>query len=68
MADSSEKKNSGAGKFFLGAVLGGLAGAIAGRFISAKAEGDDGGCNCEDDGCNCEDDGCETTKKSAEKK
>ena len=61
MADGSEKKKSGAGKFFLGAVLGGIAGAIAGRFISAKAEGDDGGCNCEDGGC-------ETTKKSAEKK
>ncbi len=46
MADKSEKKKGGAGKFFLGAVLGSIAGAIAGRFITAKAEEDAAECKC----------------------
>ena len=38
MADKTEKKKGGKGKFFLGAILGGIAGAIAGRFVTATAE------------------------------
>ena len=33
---TDEKKKSGAGKFFLGALLGAAAGAIAGRFVGNK--------------------------------
>ena len=43
---TEEKKNkSGAGKFFLGAALGALAGTIAGKFISNKEENE--GCACD---------------------
>ena len=43
---------SGAGKFFLGALLGAAAGAIAGKFMSDKIEK----CECDEDECGC---GCE---------
>ena len=36
MAEEKQKNKSGAGKFFLGAALGALAGAIAGKFVSDK--------------------------------
>lgn len=68
----AEKNKSGAGKFFLGALLGGVAGAIAGRFISVKAENEesegcecgckDGKCKCGKD-CRCGED-CECHKKN----
>ena len=49
---TEEKKNkSGAGKFFLGAALGTLAGAIAGKFISNKEENE--GCACKGE-CECD--------------
>ena len=63
MADNSEKNKGGAGKFLLGAVLGGIAGAIAGKFI--KLNTDDGE-EVEDDECGCGDK-CEC-KKACEKK
>ena len=68
MADKEEKKKGGAKKFFLGAILGGIAGAVAGRFITAKAEeaSEGHGCNCDGE-CHCDEE--ETpVKKTAEKK
>lgn len=57
MAEKTEKNKSGAGKFFLGALLGGIAGAIAGRFITTKADEDDSECeekfDCDKKGCPC---------------
>ena len=50
MAEKKEKNKSGAGKFFLGAALGALAGAIAGKFISVNKDED---CECGDK-CDCE--------------
>ena len=42
---AEEKKNkSGAGKFFLGAALGAIAGAIASKFISVSEDEDDEEC------------------------
>ena len=40
MAEEKQKNKSGAGKFFLGAALGALAGAIAGKFVSMKKDND----------------------------
>lgn len=54
---AEEKKSSGAGKFFLGAALGAIAGAVAGKFISVKAEKAEEDCDCGDE-CNCEDCDC----------
>ncbi|MBR3229180.1 hypothetical protein IKF67_03070 [Candidatus Saccharibacteria bacterium] len=62
MAENTEKNKSGAGKFFLGALLGGIAGAIAGKFIKL---GDDGGEEVEE-GCNCEG-RCDCKEKEAKK-
>ncbi len=56
----AEKNKSGAGKFILGALLGGLAGAIAGRFISVKSEEED------PEDCECGGE-CEHCKKKDEK-
>ncbi len=53
---SDDSKKGGAGKFFLGAILGGLAGAIAGRFLTAKADENSDECEC-NGSCDCED-GC----------
>ena len=66
-----EKSKSGAGKFFLGALLGGLAGAIAGRFATAKAEetearNEDNEHKCCDE-CKC-DEKPETKKEPTKKK
>ena len=58
MAD--EKKSSGAGKFILGAAIGALVGAIAGKFISSKEHDDECECDCEGE-CNC-DDKCDCDK------
>lgn len=55
---TEEKKSSGAGKFILGAAIGAVVGAIAGKFISVKnGESDDCDeeCDC-DDTCECDDD------------
>ena len=67
----AEKNKSGAGKFFLGALLGSIAGAVAGKFIKIEPddgeeldeiedeiEDDDGKC----DKCKCVD--CKCDKKS----
>ncbi|MBR3122041.1 hypothetical protein IKF28_01200 [Candidatus Saccharibacteria bacterium] len=69
----TEKNKSGAGKFFLGALLGAAAGAIAGKFISEKTKSDDedlekNECECGEEcecGKKCE---CEEEPKSSEKK
>lgn len=65
----NEKKSSGAGKFILGAALGALAGAIAGKFISSKDRADececDGDCECDD--CDC-DEKCSCEQKKADEK
>lgn len=55
---AEKKKSNGAGKFILGAALGALAGAIAGKFISTKTTEDeeeicDKDCKCEKE-CKCE--------------
>ncbi|MDO4747400.1 MAG: hypothetical protein Q4A70_03640 [Candidatus Saccharibacteria bacterium] len=53
MAENKEKGKSGAGKFFLGALIGAAAGAVAGRFLSSRAEKNDlDECECGDD-CDC---------------
>ena len=55
---TDEKKSSGAGKFILGAALGALVGAVAGKFVSAKEHDDECGddCDCGDDcKCGCQD-------------
>lgn len=44
----NEKHKSGAGKFFLGALLGAAAGAIAGKFISVKQDDEE-----EPEDCDC---------------
>lgn len=77
MAEKAEKNKSGAGKFFLGAALGALAGAVAGRFVKLKMDNDeeetcpcgckeecvcDGNCTEECDQC-----GCKGGKAEAEK-
>ncbi len=62
MAEKAEKKG-GAGKFILGAILGGIAGAVAGKFIKFDS---DGGEEVED-GCDCGDD-CECKKPKVEEK
>ncbi len=64
---TKEKKNkSGAGKFFLGAALGALAGAIAGKFISNKEEAEKS-CECGED-CKCgKDCDCDEKTKTADK-
>lgn len=67
MAEKS--KSGGAGKFFLGALLGAAAGAIAGRFISVKADKEDSEkCDCggECDHCKARDE--KIAKLKAEKK
>ena len=64
MADNSEKNKGGAGKFLLGAILGGIAGAIAGKFIKLDT---DGGEEIEDTDCEC-DGKCECKKEACEKK
>lgn len=48
---TEEKKSSGAGKFILGAAIGAMVGAIAGKFISVK--GNDEECDCDCD-CDCD--------------
>lgn len=42
MPAKQEKKNSGAGKFFLGAAIGAAIGAIASKFIDVSVTKDDG--------------------------
>ena len=65
MAENSEKKKGGAGKFFLGALLGAVAGVVAGKAVSAKfkklEDGDDF-----DDECDCGGE-CEHCKNKDEK-
>lgn len=64
MAEKSEKKG-GAGKFILGAVLGGIAGAIAGKFIKLNQDDeDDEECNA-DEGRSCYEK-CKSEKKDEE--
>ena len=60
MAEKKNKKKGGSGKFFLGAALGAIAGAVAGKFFSEP----EGKCKCGDD-CNCKK---TATKKPAAKK
>jgi hypothetical protein len=79
MTEKNEKtsqKKHGAGKFFLGAVLGAAAGAIASKFIKIDFTSDDEAeksktksCKCDDD-CKCDKDvKCDCDKKKvAEKK
>ena len=70
---AENKGKSGAGKFFLGALLGAAAGAIAGKFISVKKDDgeelDECGCGC-DEKCECEKAECkkEVAEKPAETK
>ena len=65
---TEEKKSSGAGKFILGAAIGALVGAVAGKFISTKEPDDEcdcgGDCECGDD-CVC--DNCDCDKKCKDK-
>ncbi len=66
----TEKSKNGAGKFFLGAILGAAAGAIAGKFIHDKVKKteedfDETECDCGDE-CKCGDK-CECEKKAEEK-
>lgn len=69
MADKTEKSKGGASKFFLGALLGGIAGAIAGKFIKFGPE--DGGeevpesCDHKNGKCDCKD--CDHKEKPAKK-
>lgn len=69
---TNEKKKGGAGKFFLGALFGGIAGAVAGKFIKDKM--DTAECECDEclgecDECCCGDFDKEVaTKKSDDKK
>lgn len=67
----AEKNKSGAGKFVLGALLGGIAGAIAGKFVSDKTEKcEKGECKCGDE-CDCKEEDkphCEKTKEEKEAK
>ena len=70
MAEKPEKNKGGAGKFFLGALLGGLAGAIAGKFVSGKVKKDDedeldGECECGDE-CKCGKDKCKKDEVETE--
>ena len=58
----TEKKSSGAGKFFLGAALGAVAGAIAGKFMSGKDK-----CDCDEE-CDCGCDECDEPVKEAPEK
>lgn len=58
----TEKKSSGAGKFFLGAALGAIAGAVAGKFMSGK-----GKCDCGEE-CDCVSDECDEPVKEAPEK
>lgn len=62
---TENKEKSGAGKFFLGALLGAAAGAIAGRFVSAKANKDDGEELEDECGCGPE---CDCKEKAEEEK
>ena len=58
----TENNKKGTGKFFLGALLGAAAGAIAGKFVSEKLKDDAG--NCENDDCKCGEK-CECGKKDS---
>lgn len=62
---AEEKKKSGAGKFFLGALLGGALGAVAGKFIKVNIKNEDE-CDCDED-CECDGE-CECDKKEATEK
>ena len=72
----TEKKKSGAGKFFLGAALGAIAGAIAGKFVSVKTDEEEmEECPCGEECKCCEEKVAEkepetkkTASKSADKK
>lgn len=57
---TEKTKKGGAGKFFLGAMLGSIAGALASKFISAKNGEGSAKCACGDK--------CECSKKEAEGK
>ena len=66
---AENKGKSGAGKFFLGALLGAAAGAIAGKFMSSNKDSGEEleECGCDHDGkCKCEDK-YECKKEVAEK-
>ena len=65
------KKKNGAGKFFLGALIGGVAGFVASRFVSidVKKEKDiDDEDECENEECECEECECEDCKCKKEEK
>ncbi len=66
MAEKKNKKKGGSGKFFLGAALGAIAGAVAGKFFS---DPEDNKCKCGDD-CNCKKPAAKkpAAKKTAAKK
>ena len=54
MTEQKEKNKSGAGKFFLGAALGALAGTVFSRFMSAKEEAEDEEDSCDHNkNCTC---------------
>lgn len=59
MADNENKKSGGAGKFFLGAALGAIAGVVASKFISNSKDDE---CDCDE--CDCCDDEDEKVKSA----
>ena len=66
MTEKAEKNKGGAGKFFLGAALGAVVGAVASKFI--KLNSDDEADEDEEMTCpNCEKDGKECECHKAEK-
>lgn len=68
MTEKIKKNKSGAGKFFLGALLGGVAGAIAGRFMKVVADDKDNGCPCDENCDKCEEKAGESKQKVEDKK
>ena len=68
----AEKSKGGAGKFFLGAALGAIAGALAGKFINVKKDDGEELEECECDECDCKKEEAEapveTKKERKEKK
>ena len=62
MAKDKKEKKGGAGKFFLGALIGSIAGAVAGKFIRS-----DDAVPVEDDKCDCKEK-CDNHKQKHEQK
>lgn len=60
MAEKNDKKSNGAGKFFVGALIGTLVGAVASRFVSVSIHKDEDFDDFDDEECDCEE--CECKK------